>query len=69
MKSRIFSISLFALSVIMLALIWGCADKYPPAPTQFAATVSSCTNCHLNKTLLEQVADPLPEPGEPAGEG
>jgi hypothetical protein len=69
MKSKIFTISMLFLSVIILALIWGCTDKYHPAPTQFAATESSCTNCHLNKTLLEQVADPLPESGEPAGEG
>jgi hypothetical protein len=69
MKSKIFSISILFLSVIILALIWGCTDKYQPAPTQFAAMESSCTNCHFNKTLLEQVADPLPEPGEPAGEG
>jgi nitrate/TMAO reductase-like tetraheme cytochrome c subunit len=69
MKSKIFSISILFLSVIILALIWGCTDKYQPAPTQFAATESSCTSCHLNKTLLEEVADPIPEPSEPAGEG
>jgi len=69
MKSKILTVSMLFLSVIILALIWGCTDKYQPAPTQFAATASSCNNCHLNKTLLEQVADPLPEPSEPAGEG
>jgi hypothetical protein len=69
MKSNIFTVSMLFLSVIILALIWGCTDKYQSAPTQFAAKESSCTNCHLNKTLLEEVADPLPEPGEPAGEG
>lgn len=69
MKSRIFATITLFLSVLILALLWGCADKYQPAPTQFAAMESSCTNCHLDKKLLTQVADPLPEPGEPAGEG
>ena len=69
MKSRIFSLSMLFLSVIILALIWGCTDKYQPAPTQLAKTESSCTSCHLDKALLEEVADPIPEPSEPAGEG
>ena len=69
MKSNFFSISMLFLSVMILALIWGCTDKYQPAPNMFSAEESSCTSCHLDKTLLTEVADPLPEPSEPAGEG
>lgn len=69
MKSKICAIGMLFLSVMVLVLIWGCTDKYQPAPSQFASAESSCTNCHLNKTRLEEVADPLPEPAEPAGEG
>ena len=69
MKSKNFTIGMLFLSVIVLALIWGCTDKYQPAPSKFATEESSCTNCHFNKSLLEEVAEPLPEQGEPAGEG
>lgn len=69
MKSKIFAVSMLFLSVIILALIWGCTDKYQPAPNMFSAEESSCTSCHLDKTQLTEVADPLPEPSEPAGEG
>jgi hypothetical protein len=69
MKSRIFTISILFCSVIVLALIWGCTDKYQPAPNQFTAEESSCTHCHLSKSLLTEVADPLPEPSESSGEG
>ena len=69
MKLKNFPVSLLFMLIIIVALIWGCTDKYQPAPTEFAAKESSCTNCHLNKALLEQLADPIEEPGEPAGEG
>lgn len=69
MKSKTFAAMILFLSVLVLALIWGCTDKYQPAPSQFSGVESSCTHCHLNKSLLEEVADPLPEPAEPAGEG
>jgi hypothetical protein len=68
MRLKNFYISALFLSIILF-MIWGCTDKYQPAPTMFAAKESSCTHCHLNKALLEEVAEPLPEPSEPAGEG
>jgi len=70
MNSKIFTVSILLLSLLVLALMWGCTDKYEPAPSKFASgEESGCTSCHLDKSLLEQVAEPLPEPSEPAGEG
>ena len=69
MKAKMFSIITLVLSILFFVFIWGCTDKYQPAPNMYSAEESSCTSCHLDKTLLTEVADPLPEPSEPAGEG
>jgi len=58
------------MSFFFLILQWGCTEKYKPSPGVFSASEqSSCIHCHLNADLLKDVATPIPEPEEPAGEG
>jgi len=68
MKTKLFI--LFILISVM-TFYFGCTDKYEPAPELFSTIEeSSCTNCHLNYSLLEQVATPLPpDTSESSGEG
>ncbi|MBN1350447.1 hypothetical protein JXJ21_13615 [candidate division KSB1 bacterium] len=69
MKMRMPIQGAFCLLFIII-LLFGCTEKYPPAPvdelqTGFAG--SSCTGCHLDKELLKKVATPIeiePESGE-----
>ena len=71
MKEKLFSICLFLLFGFILVSYWGCTEKYEAAASKFAAIEeSSCTHCHLNKAILEEVATPLPpDTSGEAGEG
>ncbi|MDW7680672.1 MAG: hypothetical protein SCK70_08905 [bacterium] len=70
MKAKLTRLCLFSLFVLIVAFYWGCTDKYEEVPNRFAVEESSCTGCHLNATLLQQLATPLPpDPHDEAGEG
>ena len=70
MQLRSKTLLVFSLLVVA-ALVLHCTEKYPPAPAGEApqlAAESGCVNCHLDKELLKQVADPVEHPTE-SGEG
>ena len=59
--------TLFALIIFY----FGCTEKYEPTSNDFSSLEkTSCTHCHLDKNLLEEVAEPLPpDTSEASGEG
>jgi hypothetical protein len=58
-----------ALIIVVLS-VFSCKEKYEEDTESFAElSQSSCVSCHIDKDLLEEVADPLPETGEGGGEG
>lgn len=60
----------FALLLIVLFFISSCTDKYETPNENIALSDGSgCVACHTDKDLLEEVADPLPEPPSGGGEG
>lgn len=70
MKLKLFTFSSLLLLSLILIFVWGCTDKYKPAPNIFSsAEESSCTSCHLNANLLKEVATPLPSDNGDSGEG
>ncbi|NOZ62997.1 MAG: hypothetical protein GXO74_15180 [Calditrichaeota bacterium] len=68
MTSKIFLYGIFLLFLFLL-IGSGCTDKYQPTSSQFASKESSCTYCHLNSSLLKEVATPLPPESGDSGEG
>ncbi|OQX88974.1 hypothetical protein B6D60_00520 [candidate division KSB1 bacterium 4484_87] len=68
MRPKIFLYGIVLLILFLLIGI-GCTDKYQPTPSQFASKESSCTYCHLNSSLLKEVATPLPPDEGDSGEG
>ncbi|OQX96064.1 hypothetical protein B6I21_02200 [candidate division KSB1 bacterium 4572_119] len=70
MNGKIFKFSFLLIVICMLIFQWGCTEKYEPVPSKFSASEeTSCTHCHLNAALLEEVADPLPPDEGESGEG
>ena len=64
------SIFLLLIASIFILISSSCTDKYKPSSAAFTAIEeSSCTQCHLNSTLLKEVATPLPPKDGEAGEG
>lgn len=63
---------LFSLLIFLVAL-FSCQEKKTDIAQKegiYEVTQqSSCVACHTDKTLLEQVAEPLEENGGEAGEG
>ena len=60
----------FVLLMLVLFIISSCTDKYdPPNDTMSLAKGSGCVDCHTDKDLLKEVADPLPPPSGGGGEG
>ena len=62
----------FIISIFALLFLFGCTEKYPNTADSGdpVETGSNCVVCHLDKDLLEEVADPLPPSGgEGSGEG
>jgi len=61
----------FIISGLIIILMIGCTEKYPNKTEtgDLVLTGSSCEVCHLDKDLLEEVADPLPPPAGDGGEG
>ena len=69
MKLKFFIISalLFVLLVLTLSV---CTNKYQPVSNSFnKVDESSCTHCHFNSSLLNDVAAPLPPDNGESGEG
>jgi len=66
MKAALYAVALFAVASILAA---GCTEKYRIETHEFSAEGSSCSYCHLNSTLLQQVATPLPDGSGGSGEG
>jgi hypothetical protein len=63
-------IFLFHVIVLFLLTIIGCTEKYPNKAESGGEPVvgqSNCVVCHLDKELLQEVADPLPP--QPPGDG
>ena len=72
MKVKIFTLSVFLVTFLFILIFSsGCTNKYEPASNIFSSTEeSSCTHCHLNSTILKEVATPLPpDTSEATGEG
>jgi len=70
MKVKLFTICSLLLLSLILIFSWGCTDKYKPTPNVFSSVEeSSCTHCHLDATLLKQVATPIPPDEGESGEG
>jgi hypothetical protein len=65
----------FLLIVVTLVvlILFGCTEKYPNKTSSSTPTLaqSNCEGCHLDKEVLQQVADPLPPDtsGGDSGEG
>ena len=62
--------------VLLVGLIFilylGCTEKYPSDSTEAPPVLAqnNCAGCHLDKELLQKVADPLPpDDGDDSGEG
>jgi hypothetical protein len=66
MKKLIF-LSIFLMILIFLA----CQEKIDNDTSNIFADVdqSGCEGCHLDKTLLAEVAEPIESGGESSGEG
>lgn len=63
-------IILFSALIVLFLSVYSCKEKYEEETESFAAlSQSGCVSCHMDKDLLEEVADPLPETGEGGGEG
>ena len=70
MKVKIFTLGALLILLGYLMLLVGCADKYKPSSNPFSASKeSSCTHCHLNSSLLQEVATPQPPDTGHTGEG
>lgn len=70
MKRTIIVFSLLIMSLFVVIMHWGCTDKYKPTEGVFSASEeSSCTHCHLNASLLKEMATPLPPDTGDSGEG
>ena len=69
MKAKIFPV-LFILFVLTI-FYFGCTDKYEPTANVFSSLEkTSCTHCHLDANLLEEIATPLPpDTSESSSEG
>jgi hypothetical protein len=61
----------FIIVALTLLFLIGCTDKYPNKTESDAPVTaqSNCEVCHLDKELLEEVADPLPPENGESGEG
>ena len=60
----------FALLLIVLFFISSCTDKYEVPNENIAqSSESGCVDCHTDKDLLKEVADPIPPPPGGGGEG
>lgn len=58
------------LLLVLLALFsWQCTEKYPADDDHAAAISDGCVACHINESLLKEVADPLPHVEGESGEG
>lgn len=61
--------AVFFIGILAFFLLQSCTDKYEPATlVNVGQGESECVDCHLNKDLLKQVADPVEQAGE-SGEG
>jgi hypothetical protein len=74
MRNNSFVVVLLSALFLILVLI-SCTDKYPPATSDgddtdaLIADASGCVECHLDESLLQQVATPLPPDPGGGGEG
>lgn len=61
----------FIISILFMFFLFSCTEKYPNKTDSGTpvASDSNCEVCHLDKELLEEVADPLPPPPPSSGEG
>lgn len=61
---------LFSAMIIIVLSVFGCKEKYEEETETFAAlSQSGCVSCHMDKDLLEEVADPIEYSSENGGEG
>jgi hypothetical protein len=61
---------LFCAMIIIVLSVFSCKEKYEEETETFAAlSQSGCISCHMDKDLLEEVADPIEYSGEGGGEG
>jgi len=62
--------TIFIFAVLMFSFLYNCKEKYAePSETFASLSQSGCISCHMDRDLLKEVADPLPDTGEGGGEG
>ncbi|MBU1702056.1 MAG: hypothetical protein KJ970_01455 [Candidatus Eisenbacteria bacterium] len=61
---------LMGISLVLMALAWGCSELADPPNRPGAGGSQNCISCHTNEAVLIAVAEPDTSSGEePTGEG